>query len=31
VSTDTSRTLVQEIKQILEDLGVADKVKIDVR
>ncbi len=31
VSTDTSRALVQEIKQILEDLGVADKVKIDVR
>ncbi len=31
VSADASRNLVQESKQILEDLGVADKVKIDVQ
>lgn len=31
VSADASSNLVQEIKQILEDLGVADRVKIDVR
>lgn len=31
VNADTSKTLIAEIKQILEDLGVADKVAIDVR
>jgi hypothetical protein len=29
VSADTSRAFVAELRQILEDLGIADKVKID--
>jgi hypothetical protein len=29
VNTDVARGLIMELRQILEDLGVADKMKID--
>jgi hypothetical protein len=30
VSADASKSLLAELRQILNDLGIADKVKVDV-